>query len=171
MAWKVVDSFVELPEQELAAPEYSGFTVVEWGGIHDHIGGSFSRYSTDEKWLVPHFERMVYDNALLLMAYVTVYQHTKEEHFADVARPTADYILRELTDAQDGLPDELLQYLKENPADGIQVLLKTESNAEALAQCAPFTRDYPVPETGAMYYLCENGACKAPVKSLTELGL
>ena len=73
--------------------------------------------------------------------------------------------------AQDGLPDELLQYLKENMAEDIQVLLKAESNAEALAQCAPFKRDYPVPETGAMYYLCENGACKASVKSLAELGL
>lgn len=428
------------------------------GGIHDHIGGGFSRYSTDEKWLVPHFEKMLYDNALLLMAYVAAYQHTKEERFADVAHRTADYILRELTDAQGGfycgqdadsegvegkyyvftpgeikevlgeadgaefcrlyditdsgnfegksipnrinatkdgldredsrlrklydyrlqrtqlhkddkillswngwtimalakagqalgekryldaaikahqfirkemtdetgrlylrwrdgeaanagqlddyamytlallelyritfdtaylqetihraeqmmelfkdkekggyfmtasdgeqliarpketydgvipsgnsaaamvlqrlalltgeikwqdaadrqmafltaaigeypasscfgvlammdalyphrelvcaaqdrLPDELLQYLKENPAENIQVLLKTESNAEALAQCTPFTQDYPIPETGEVCYLCENGACKAPVKSFSELGL
>jgi len=428
------------------------------GGIHDHIGGGFSRYSTDEKWLVPHFEKMLYDNALLLMAYVTAYQHTKEERFADVAHRTADYILRELTDKQggfycgqdadsegvegkyyvftpeevkkalgeadgaefcrlyditgsgnfegksipnrinatedswkwedprlrklydyrlqraqlhkddkvllswngwaivalaragqalgekryqdaaiiahqfirkemtdendrlylrwrdgevahagqlddyavfalaslelyrvtfdaaylqeavhraeqmmelfedkeqlgyfmtaadseqliarpketydgaipagnsaaamvvqklasltgeikwqdaaqrqmaflatsigeypasscfgmlammdalyphrelvcavkDGIPDELLQYLKENPAENIQVLLKTESNAQSLAQSAPFVKDYPIPETGAVYYLCENGACKAPVKSFLDLGL
>ena len=428
------------------------------GGIHDHIGGGFSRYSTDKKWLVPHFEKMLYDNALLLMAYVAAYQNIREERFADVAHRTADYILRELTDeqggfycghdadsegvegkyyvftpeevktvlgetdgaefcrlyditdsgnfdgesipnrinatedgwnredprlqklydyrlqrtqlhkddkillswngwtiialtkagqalgekryldaaikahqfirkemtdendrlylrwrdgeaanagqlddyamytlallelyrvtfdtaylqetihraeqmlelfedkeqggyymtasdgeqliarpketydgalpsgnsvaamvlqklvtltgemkwqnaaerqmkflaatigqdpasscfgvlammdalyphrelvcaAQDGLPDELLQYLKENTAEDIRVLLKTKTNAGVLSQCAPFTRDYPVPETGATYYLCENGACKAPVKSLTELGL
>lgn len=428
------------------------------GGIHDHIGGGFSRYSTDEKWLVPHFEKMLYDNALLLMAYVTAYRHTKEDRFADVARRTADYILRELTDEQggfycgqdadsegvegkyyvwtpeevkkvlgetdatefchlyditasgnfegksipnringtkdgwdredprlqklydyrlqrtqlhkddkillswngwtiialakagealgekryldaaikahqfiqnkmtdendrlylrwrdeeaahagqlddyavytlallelyrvtfdaaylqesihraeqmanlfedreqggyfmtasdgeqliarpketydgalpsgnstvamvlqrlaaltgkmkwqdaadrqmrflaaeigrypasscfgllammdalyphrelvcavkNGLPDELLQYLKEHLADDIQVLLKTENNAKILAQCAPFTNDYPIPETGSVYYLCENGACHAPVKSFSELGL
>ena len=427
------------------------------GGIHDHIGGGFSRYSTDEKWLVPHFEKMLYDNALLLMAYVTAYQYTKKDYFADVAHRTANYILRELTDEQggfycgqdadsegvegkyyvftpeevkktlgetdgaefcrlyditapgnfegknipnrihgmqdgwdrkdprlqklydyrlqrtqlhkddkvllswngwtilalaragqvlgeeqylkaamkahqfvtkemtdendrlylrwrdgeaanagqlddyavyalallelyrvtfdeaylqqaihraeqmaaffedsqgghfmtaadseqliarpketydgaipsgnsvaamvlqrlaaltgetkwqeaadrqmaflaaaigeypasscfgvlammdalyphrelvcagkDGLPDELLRYLKENPAEDIQVLLKTEANAEMLAQCAPFTQDYPVPQNGAMYYLCESGACKAPVKSFSELGL
>ena len=72
------------------------------GGIHDHIGGGFSRYSTDEKWLVPHFEKMLYDNALLLMAYVTGYRHTGEEWCADAARRTADYILRELTDEQGG---------------------------------------------------------------------
>ena len=72
------------------------------GGIHDHIGGGFSRYSTDEMWLVPHFEKMLYDNALLLMAYVKVWQHTKSEVFADVAHRTAQYILRELTDTAGG---------------------------------------------------------------------
>ena len=72
------------------------------GGIHDHIGGGFSRYSTDEMWLVPHFEKMLYDNALLLMAYVKAYQHTKSEAFADVAHRIARYILRELTDEEGG---------------------------------------------------------------------
>ena len=72
------------------------------GGIHDHIGGGFSRYSTDEMWLVPHFEKMLYDNALLLMAYVKAWQHTKSEVFADVAHRTAQYMLRELTDAAGG---------------------------------------------------------------------
>ena len=72
------------------------------GGIFDHIGGGFSRYSTDEMWLVPHFEKMLYDNAQLLIAYVKVYQHTKKECFADTARRTARYILRELTSADGG---------------------------------------------------------------------
>ena len=72
------------------------------GGIHDHIGGGFSRYSTDEMWLVPHFEKMLYDNALLLIAYVTAYQHTKRECFADVVHRTARYILRELTGKEGG---------------------------------------------------------------------
>ena len=72
------------------------------GGIFDHIGGGFSRYSTDEMWLVPHFEKMLYDNALLLIAYVKVYQHTKRECFADTARRTARYILRGLTSAEGG---------------------------------------------------------------------
>ena len=72
------------------------------GGIHDHIGGGFSRYSTDEMWLVPHFEKMLYDNALLLMAYVKAYQYRKNEAFADIAHRTARYILRELTDEEGG---------------------------------------------------------------------
>ena len=72
------------------------------GGIHDQFGGGFSRYSTDEKWLAPHFEKMLYDNALLLMAYGTAYQLTQKDSYADTARRTADYILRELTDESGG---------------------------------------------------------------------
>lgn len=72
------------------------------GGIFDHIGGGFSRYSTDEKWLAPHFEKMLYDNALLLSSYVKAYQFTQDEHYADIARRTADYILRELRDPSGG---------------------------------------------------------------------
>lgn len=66
------------------------------GGIFDQIGGGFSRYSTDEKWLAPHFEKMLYDNALLLSAYVKSYRITQNERYADIARRTADYMLREL---------------------------------------------------------------------------
>lgn len=72
------------------------------GGIHDQIGGGFSRYSTDEKWLIPHFEKMLYDNALLLIAYLKAYQHTKKARYEDVAHRTAGYILRELTDDEGG---------------------------------------------------------------------
>lgn len=72
------------------------------GGIYDHIGGGFSRYSTDEKWLVPHFEKMLYDNALLILAYTEAYQLTKKEEYAQIVRSTADYILRELTDEEGG---------------------------------------------------------------------
>ena len=72
------------------------------GGLFDHIGGGFSRYSTDEKWLRPHFEKMLYDNALLLMAYTEAYQRTGKEEYADIARRTADYVLREMTSREGG---------------------------------------------------------------------
>ena len=90
--------------QEPSAMKMAEITLEDMacGGIFDHIGGGFSRYSTDEMWLVPHFEKMLYDNALLLIAYVKAYQHTKRECFADTARRTARYILRELTDAEGG---------------------------------------------------------------------
>jgi hypothetical protein len=72
------------------------------GGIFDHIGYGFSRYSTDETWLVPHFEKMLYDNALLVMAYSEAYQITQKVHYKQIAEKTMDYVLRELTDNEGG---------------------------------------------------------------------
>ena len=72
------------------------------GGIFDHIGGGFSRYSTDDTWLIPHFEKMLYDNALLMDAYVTAYHRTGNPLFFHVIQKTADYIFRELTDPEGG---------------------------------------------------------------------
>ena len=59
------------------------------GGLFDHVGGGFSRYSTDDKWLVPHFEKMLYDNALLVLAYLEAYQATKNPLYKRVAEKNA----------------------------------------------------------------------------------
>jgi len=67
------------------------------GGIYDHIGFGFHRYSTDLKWKVPHFEKMLYDQALLSMAYLEAYQSTRDEWYAEVAREIFTYILRDMT--------------------------------------------------------------------------
>lgn len=72
------------------------------GGIFDHIGGGFCRYSTDERWLVPHFEKMLYDNALLLLTYSEAYRKTGKELYRQVAERTATYVLRELTHEEGG---------------------------------------------------------------------
>jgi len=72
------------------------------GGIYDHLGGGFHRYSTDDHWLVPHFEKMLYDNALLVPVYLEAYQATGREDFARVARETLDYVLREMTSPEGG---------------------------------------------------------------------
>lgn len=66
------------------------------GGIFDQIGGGFSRYSTDIKWLKPHFEKMLYDNALMVIAYCEAYERTENKEYYGIAKRTADYILREL---------------------------------------------------------------------------
>jgi hypothetical protein len=71
------------------------------GGIFDHVGGGFHRYATDKRWLVPHFEKMLYDNAQLAAAYLEAYQATGEERYKAVARRTLDYVLAEMT-APDG---------------------------------------------------------------------
>lgn len=68
------------------------------GGLFDHLGGGFHRYSTDAEWLVPHFEKMLYDQAVLARAYVEAYQVTGNAGYAAVARRTLDYVLRDLRD-------------------------------------------------------------------------
>ena len=72
------------------------------GGIHDHLGGGFHRYSTDRVWLVPHFEKMLYDNALIARAYLEAYQITADRRFADVARGVFDWLLAEMADSGGG---------------------------------------------------------------------
>lgn len=72
------------------------------GGIFDHIGGGFSRYSTDGQWLVPHFEKMLYDNSLLVMAYIKAYGRTGRKLYRCVAEKILEYVRRELTDSQGG---------------------------------------------------------------------
>lgn len=72
------------------------------GGMFDHIGGGFCRYSTDRYFLVPHFEKMLYDNALLIMAYCKAYQLTGKFIYRNVAEKTADYVLRGMTASEGG---------------------------------------------------------------------
>jgi len=80
----------------LAMAEHT-LEMIAAGGIHDQAGGGFHRYSTDERWLVPHFEKMLYDNALLALAYAEAWQVTKRAAFARVLRTTLDYVLRDMT--------------------------------------------------------------------------
>ena len=70
------------------------------GGIFDQIGGGFHRYSTDARWLVPHFEKMLYDNALLPIVYSEAYQITKDPFFENVVKKTLDYVIREMTSSE-----------------------------------------------------------------------
>ena len=72
------------------------------GGLFDHIGFGFCRYSTDKKFLVPHFEKMLYDNALLIQAYCKAYTVTKKNLYLDIAEKTAKYILGEMTSSEGG---------------------------------------------------------------------
>lgn len=118
------------------------------GGIFDHIGGGFCRYSTDAYFLVPHFEKMLYDNALLLSAYCKAYQITKKQIYLDVAKKTARYVLREMTSSEgafysamdaDSEGEEGKYYLF-TPDEVIQVLGETAGQA--------FNRYYDITEKG-----------------------
>jgi len=72
------------------------------GGIYDHIGFGFHRYSTDERWIVPHFEKMLYDQALMAMAYIELYQATGKKAYEKTAREIFTYVLRDMTDEKGG---------------------------------------------------------------------
>jgi uncharacterized protein len=84
------------------ALEMSLFTLRKMadGGMHDALGGGFHRYSTDTRWHVPHFEKMLYDQAQLACSYLDAYQTTHDQRFADVARDILDYVRRDMTGDQ-----------------------------------------------------------------------
>jgi hypothetical protein len=72
------------------------------GGIYDHIGFGFARYSTDQHWLVPHFEKMLYDQAMLVMAYTDTFLATKNDFYKDTAKEILEYVLRDMTHPEGG---------------------------------------------------------------------
>lgn len=87
--------------------EYSGQPLLSLskmvkGGIYDQLGGGISRYSTDNEWLVPHFEKMLYDNALLVTALCDAYQFTRDDFYAEAIRSTLDFVTGELQDKEGG---------------------------------------------------------------------
>lgn len=118
------------------------------GGMFDHIGYGFCRYSTDRFYLIPHFEKMLYDNALLIMVYCRVYWATKNSFYRDVALKTASYTLREMTSpeggfysAQDADSDgEEGKYYAFIPSEITDILGKISGDA--------FNRCYGISESG-----------------------
>jgi uncharacterized protein YyaL (SSP411 family) len=76
--------------------------MMQRGGIYDHLGGGFSRYSVDKKWMIPHFEKMLYDNALLIFSYLEAWQITKKNFYRQVCEEIIDYILRDIVHPEGG---------------------------------------------------------------------
>jgi uncharacterized protein len=118
------------------------------GGIYDHLGGGFARYSVDARWLVPHFEKMLYDNALLASAYLNAYLVTGDGNYARVLRETLDYIIRDMTDPAGGF------YSTEDAdSEGHEGLFYTWTREEIEAvlgkeRGATFCRVYDVSDVG-----------------------
>ena len=88
-------------EESLASVELTLQKMAN-GGIYDHLGGGFARYSVDERWLVPHFEKMLYDNALLVQLYLETYQATGDDFYKRTAEETLDYVVRDMTSPEGG---------------------------------------------------------------------
>jgi len=97
------------------------------GGIYDLVGGGFHRYSVDEQWLVPHFEKMLYDNALLVPAYLHAWVVTGEERFRRVAEETVEYMLRDLA-----LPEGGFASSQDADTDGVEGLTYTWTEDEGV---------------------------------------
>lgn len=89
-------------EEEALRMALTTLKAMASGGMYDHLGGGFHRYSVDGQWRVPHFEKMLYDQAQLAHSYLDAYQITHDEFFANIAVETLDYILREMTSPEGG---------------------------------------------------------------------
>ncbi len=118
------------------------------GGMYDQLGGGFHRYSVDARWLVPHFEKMLYDNALLAVAYVEAWQATGRADYARVARETLDYVLREMTGPEGGFYSTL-----DADSEGEEGKFYVWTPAEIVAVLGPerahaFCQAYDVSEPG-----------------------
>ena len=100
------------------------------GGIYDHLGGGFSRYSVDRYWLVPHFEKMLYDNALLARAYLHGWQVLGHDHWRQVASETIEYVLRDLRH-----PDGGFLSAEDADSEGVEGKFYVWSEAEVREVC------------------------------------
>jgi uncharacterized protein len=111
------------------------------GGIHDHLGGGFHRYSVDAYWHVPHFEKMLYDQAQLARSYLDAFQITRDPLFEQVARGVLDYVRRDLTDASGGFysaedADSLFEHGKQEHGEGAFYVWKAEEIEQLLGKHA-----------------------------------
>src|SRR5580692_9088027 len=94
--------YVQSHRQEALDMTLGTLRAMANGGMHDQLGGGFHRYSVDERWFVPHFEKMLYDQAQLAISYLEAFQITHDPFYAKIARSTLDYVLRDMTDADGG---------------------------------------------------------------------
>ncbi len=95
-------AYMRLPQDDALTILTTSLDAMASGGIYDHLGGGFSRYSVDEQWLVPHFEKMLYDQALLIRVYLHAYLVLGERRWKQVVEETIEYVLRELRHSSGG---------------------------------------------------------------------
>ena len=124
------------------------------GGMHDHVGGGFHRYSVDTYWHIPHFEKMLYDQAQLARAYVDAFQLTHDARWDKIARDVLDYVLRDMTDKDGGFysaedADSLLEHGKPGHGEGAFYVWTKSEIESLLGEGAPlFNRFYGVETDG-----------------------
>jgi hypothetical protein len=140
-------SYLRTGNAALAEIVIKALTGMSQGGIYDHLGGGFARYSTDAEWLAPHFEKMLYDNAQILDLLLTVHHETKSELFEERIRETIDWLLREMVTDEGGFAATV-----DADSEGVEGKFYTWSKAEIdeiLSDHAPhFEEIYNVSEEG-----------------------
>jgi len=130
------------------------------GGMHDQLGGGFHRYSVDERWFVPHFEKMLYDQAQLAISYLEAFQITHHSFYADIARSTLDYVLRDMTHPEGGFysaedADSVIDPAHpEVKGEGAFYIWTAEELQDTLGSVlyAPFAKHYGVEDNGNVYH-------------------
>ena len=135
------------------------------GGIYDHIGFGFCRYSTDHRWLVPHFEKMLYDNALLAITYLETYQATKKEKYGLIAQDILSYskgqeIIISTHATENAKPYTDIINERFSP---FSVSMVYTAGDETLAEISPFLESYNTTPGKTEVYVCEKHSCKAPI--------
>ena len=140
--WKKFDSKEALMMAESTLQQMAG------GGICDHLGGGFHRYSVDERWLIPHFEKMLYDNGLLARTYFEAYQATRKETYLRVGEDVLNYVLREMTS-----PEGAFYSTEDADSEGREGKFYVWSRDEIVAslgkeKAAPFCEYYGVTSPG-----------------------
>ena len=143
------------------------------GGIYDQLGGGFHRYSTDTYWLVPHFEKMLYDNALLVKLYLHAYQVTGDTLYRRIVEETLDYVAREMTDPQGGFYSA--QDADSEGVEGKFFVWRPEEIIEVLGKAdgEVFNRHYDVTREGnfeghSILHIVEDSAGTAAASGLTD---
>ena len=120
------------------------------GGIYHHVGGGFARYSVDEKWLVPHFEKMLYDNAQLMEAYLVGYQLTKNEDYLTVISQILEWLKDEMIDENGGFYSSM--DADSEGVEGKYYVWKPEEIEEALPETDAkiFNQYYDISKSGKL---------------------
>ncbi len=129
------------------------------GGMHDQLGGGFHRYSVDERWFVPHFEKMLYDQAQLAVSYLEAFQITHDDFYSGIARSTLDYVLRDMTHPDGGFysaedADSVIDPAHpEVKGEGAFYVWTAAELQDTLGSAlyAPFAKHYGVEDNGNVY--------------------
>ena len=120
------------------------------GGMHDQLGGGFHRYSVDERWFVPHFEKMLYDQAQLAVSYLEAFQITHDPFYAKIARGTLDYVLGDMTDPEGG-------FYSAEDADSVIDPARPQQKGEGAFYVWSAAELEPYPEVAAVYGVQRDG--------------